>query len=158
MTTAHLRPFYARPMSQGNPAFPGRNVYASSSKLPDRPAQKSGTNNVPSQQYTQSNFGRRPEPAYQFGQSAAPPQQQQQGRHSLEKEPNALSELSEEQRDEINESVWTTMLSKLNDPWADFMRSSLSLTSTAIDIWITTKFASPCDPWGLQFPRRKSHN
>ncbi|KAJ9608643.1 Calcium-binding component of the spindle pole body (SPB) half-bridge [Cladophialophora chaetospira] len=89
-------------MSQGNPAFPGRNVYASSSKLPDRTAQKAGTN-APSQQYTQSTFGRRPEPAYQYGQTTAG-SQQQHGRQSMEKEPNALSELSEEQRDEINES------------------------------------------------------
>ena len=109
VTLAHARLLNARSMSQGNPAFPGRNIYASSSKLPDRTAQKSGTN-APSQQYTQSTFGRRPEAAYQFGQSTAPLQQQQHGRQSMEKEPNALSELSEEQRDEINESVGAMLL------------------------------------------------
>ncbi|KIW72710.1 hypothetical protein PV04_00886 [Phialophora macrospora] len=93
-------------MSQGNPAFPGRNVYASSSKLPDRTAQRPGAT-APPQQYTQSTFGRRPEQAYQYAQSTAPPQPHAipgPGRQSIEKEPNALSELSEEQRDEINES------------------------------------------------------
>ncbi|OCT44237.1 Cell division control protein 31 [Cladophialophora carrionii] len=96
-------------MSQGNPAFPARNVYASSSKLPDRTAQRPGAT-APSQQYTQSTFGRRPDHIYQYAQPTAPPVLQQQahampaGRQSTEKEPNALSELSEEQRDEINES------------------------------------------------------
>ncbi|KAG9793377.1 hypothetical protein ABEF95_011168 [Exophiala dermatitidis] len=85
-------------MSQANPPFPGRNVYASSSKLPDRTGLKSGP---------QSTFGRRPEQAYQFGQSTATQQQHGAlgGRQSMEKESNnALSELSEEQRDEINEA------------------------------------------------------
>jgi hypothetical protein len=94
-------------MSQGNPAFPGRNVYASSSKLPDRTAQRPGAT-APSQQYTQSTFGRRPEQAYQYTQPTAPPLPHAMpgpGRQSTEKEPSALSELSEEQRDEINESV-----------------------------------------------------
>ncbi|OAP59693.1 hypothetical protein AYL99_06991 [Fonsecaea erecta] len=92
-------------MSQGNPAFPGRNLYASSSKLPDRTAQKPGTT-VSSQQYSQSAFGRRPEPQYPFGQSAAPQPQHGAlgGRQSMEKESNALGELSDEQRDEINEA------------------------------------------------------
>ncbi|EXJ64763.1 hypothetical protein A1O7_01101 [Cladophialophora yegresii CBS 114405] len=105
-------------MSQGNlAAFPGRNVYASSSKLPDRTAQRPGTVGAPApappqpQHNTQSTFGRRPDTqtTYQY----APPLHQQAQAHAMpgagrqsttEKEPNALSELSEEQRDEINES------------------------------------------------------
>ncbi|EXJ95252.1 hypothetical protein A1O1_00372 [Capronia coronata CBS 617.96] len=90
-------------MSQANPSFPGRNVYASSSKLPDRTALKSGPSAVP-QPYSQSTFGRRPEQPYQFGQSTATQQQHGANRQSMEKESNALSELSEEQRDEINEA------------------------------------------------------
>jgi hypothetical protein len=94
-----------RPMSQNTAAYPGRSIYASSSKLPDRPAQKTGTT-VPSQQYTQSNVGRRPEQSYQFAQSTVPQQQHGQGgRQTMEKETNALAELTEEQRDEINEAV-----------------------------------------------------
>ncbi|OAL31348.1 hypothetical protein AYO20_08258 [Fonsecaea nubica] len=92
-----------------NPSFPGRNLYASSSKLPDRTAQKAGTT-VPSQQYPQSTFGRRPEQQYQFGQSIAPQHGALGGRQSMEKESNALSELSEEQRDEINEAVCTEII------------------------------------------------
>ncbi|KIX06320.1 uncharacterized protein Z518_04295 [Rhinocladiella mackenziei CBS 650.93] len=92
-------------MSQANPSFPTRNVYASSSKLPDRPAPKSGAA-LPPQPYAQSTFGRRPEQPYQFGQSTATQQQHGAlgGRQSMEKESNALSELSEEQKDEINEA------------------------------------------------------
>ncbi|KIW90192.1 uncharacterized protein Z519_08835 [Cladophialophora bantiana CBS 173.52] len=92
-------------MSQGNPTFPGRNLYASSSKLPDRTAQKPGIT-LPSQQYPQSTFGRRSEQQYQLGQTAAPQPQHGvlAGRQSMEKESNALGELSEEQRDEINEA------------------------------------------------------
>ena len=92
-------------MSQGNPSFPGRNVYASSSKLPDRTALKTGSGAA--QPYTESSLGRRPNQPYQFGQSTAAQQQHGAlgGRQSMEKEPNALSELSEEQRDEINEAV-----------------------------------------------------
>ncbi|EXJ65714.1 uncharacterized protein A1O5_11242 [Cladophialophora psammophila CBS 110553] len=92
-------------MSQGNPTFPGRNLYASSSKLPDRTTQKPGIT-LPSQQYSQSTFGRRPEQQYQLAQTAAPQPQHGvlAGRQSMEKESNALGELSEEQRDEINEA------------------------------------------------------
>lgn len=91
-------------MAQATPAFPGRNVYASSSKLPDRTALKPGS--AAAQQYTQSSLGRRPDQPYQFGQSTATQQHGGLGaRSSMEKEPNALSELSEEQRDEINEAV-----------------------------------------------------
>lgn len=89
-------------MSQANPAFPGRNVYASSSKLPDRTALKAGS--AAAQPYSQSSLGRRPDQPYQFGQSTAT-QQHGGSRPNMEKEPNALSELSEEQRDEINEAV-----------------------------------------------------
>lgn len=116
VTLAHLRPLNACLMSQGNPTFPGRNVYASSSKLPDRTAQKPGTT-APAQQYSQSTFGRKTEQSYQFGQPTVP--QQQYGastaRPSMEKEPNALSELSAEQREELVEAVWATLFLHLLD-------------------------------------------
>ena len=103
--TCAFAPITSLSMSQGNPSFPGRNVYASSSKLPDRTALKTGSGAA--QPYTESSLGRRPNQPYQFGQSTAAQQQHGAlgGRQSMEKEPNALSELSEEQRDEINEAV-----------------------------------------------------
>ncbi|KIV80407.1 hypothetical protein PV11_07907 [Exophiala sideris] len=93
-------------MSQGNPSFPGRAVYASSSKLPDRTAAKPPGAAAAPQTYSQSTFAQRPTQPYQFGQSTATQQQHGAlgGRQSMEKEPHALSELSEEQRDEINEA------------------------------------------------------
>jgi Ca2+-binding EF-hand superfamily protein len=115
-------------MSQSNAPFPSRNIYAaSSSKLPDRTntagagAQKSTQQQQQSQQaqqYAQSTFGRRPEPSqsYAFAQSTAPQQSQYgapPGRQSLERDQqqqqsqNALVELSEDQRTEIEESVST---------------------------------------------------
>lgn len=95
-------------MAQAGPSFPARNVYPSSSKLPDRTAVKTGGPGT--QGYSQSGLGRRPDQSYQFGQSSTVPQQQQQQqqqqqRSSIEKESNVLGELSEEQRDEINEAV-----------------------------------------------------
>jgi hypothetical protein len=144
-------------MSQGNPSFPGRAVYASSSKLPDRTASKPpGAAAVP-QTYSQSTFARRPEQPYQFGQSTATQQQHGAlgGRQSMEKEPHALSELSEEQRDEINEAVCAGH-SCCSPYGADtFSRSFLSLTSTATDISTTTSCVSPCDPWDFQSPKQK---
>ncbi|KAK5044512.1 hypothetical protein LTR84_010723 [Exophiala bonariae] len=90
-------------MAQATPSFPGRNVYASSSKLPDRTVLKPGS--AAAQQYSQSSLGRRPDQPYQFGQPSATQQHGGLGgRPNMEKEPNALSELSEEQRDEINEA------------------------------------------------------
>ncbi|KIV98155.1 hypothetical protein PV10_01835 [Exophiala mesophila] len=93
-------------MSQPGPPFPGAGAYPpSSSKLPDRTAVKAGSN--PAQRYTQSALGRRPDQSYQFAQSSGAPQPQHGAlgaRSSMEKESNVLSELSEEQRDEINEA------------------------------------------------------
>src|SRR5882757_3576406 len=131
-------------MSQANSSFPGRNVYASSSKLPDRTALKPGTS-VPPQTYSQSTFGRRPDQPYQFGQSTATQQQHGAlgGRQSMEKEPNALSELSEEQRDEINEAVCARHTLY---PWQSIDLSVFSFlysTSIEIVIWTTMRSASP---------------
>ena len=149
-------------MSQGNPPFPSRNVYAaSSSKLPDRTGVKPGTTNPP-QAYSQSQFGRRPDQPYQFGQSTATQQQQQQralgGRQTMEKESNALSELSEEQRDEINEAVCARHSFCLLHVADTFATSSRYLTSTETAISTTTKSASPCDRWASPYRNPKSRN
>ncbi|RMZ90804.1 hypothetical protein DV736_g1965, partial [Chaetothyriales sp. CBS 134916] len=91
-------------MSQGHGGFPQRNVFATSTKLPDR----SNYTTTTQQSFAQSAYGRRPEEPYavatqapqlvQHGTAAAP------ARHSMEKEPSALSELTEEQRDECQEA------------------------------------------------------
>jgi hypothetical protein len=128
--------FIVESMSQSNPPFPSRNIYAaSSSKLPDRTntagagAQKSTQQQQQSQQaqqYAQSTFGRRPEPSqsYGFAQSTAPQQSQYgaPGRQSLERDQqqqqqqnqNALVELSEDQRTEIEESVSTSFVHQIH--------------------------------------------
>jgi hypothetical protein len=104
--------------SQGHPAFPPRSTYAASGKLPDRTT----LNNPPP--FGSSSLARRSDQqgAQYSAQAPQPPQhgQQQQiggggggGRQphhqqqggGAEKEPNPLNELSEEQREEINESV-----------------------------------------------------
>lgn len=143
-------------MSQGNQPFPGRPVYASSSKLPDRTALKPGAA-PPPQAYSQSTFGRRPEQSYQFGQSTAA--QQQHGplgaRQSMEKESNALSELSEEQRDEINEAVGTAHIFSLVRAAHTIAFSFLYSTSIETDIWTIMNCAWPCDHWDFQSPNPK---
>lgn len=144
LTTAPLPHFEGPSMSQANPSFPGRNVYSSSSKLPDRTALKPGTS-VPPQTYSQSTFGRQPGQPYQFGQSTVTQQQHGAlgGRQSMEKESNALSELSEEQRDEINEAVWRQTLCHICfQPIDRPIFSFPSLISTEIAIWTTTRSAS----------------
>ena len=92
-------------MSQGHPAFPQRNAFASSTKLPDR----TGYNNTTQQSFSQSAFGRRPEPSYPApSQAQAAPQYAPAPgavRPSMEKDNNFLAELSEEQRDECQEAV-----------------------------------------------------
>ncbi|RMD41788.1 hypothetical protein DV735_g3302, partial [Chaetothyriales sp. CBS 134920] len=86
-----------------------RNVFATSTKLPDRTAYTTTTQ----QSFAQSAYGRRPDqPSYAVATQVPPPPQQQHGpaattmppRHSMEKEPSALSELTEEQRDECQEA------------------------------------------------------
>ncbi|KAK5451434.1 Calcium-binding component of the spindle pole body (SPB) half-bridge [Exophiala xenobiotica] len=121
-------------MSQANPSFPGRSVYASSSKLPDRTGSKPPGLAAPSQTYTQSTFGRRPEQAYQFGQSTATHAQHggQGVRQSMEKEPNALSELSEEQRDEINEAFSLFDLDR--DRHLDYQEMRIALRSLGFTV------------------------
>ncbi|KAF7512064.1 hypothetical protein GJ744_002777 [Endocarpon pusillum] len=100
--------------SQGHPAFPARSTYAAAGKLPDR----LGLNNPPP--FGSSAVSRRPDQqAQQYGQGAMGPQQQIQGggggrghqhqhqqhqQSGADKEPNPLNELSEEQREEINEA------------------------------------------------------
>ena len=99
--------------AQGHPAFPGRSTYVPSGKLPDR----MGLNNPPP--FGSSALPRRPDQqAPQYAQGPLGPQQQIQGggggrghqhqqhqQSGAEKEPNPLNELSEEQREEINEAV-----------------------------------------------------
>ena len=85
--------------SQNHPSFPPRNTYTSASKLPDR----TGLNSNPPP-FGSSSLARRPDQQNQPYSQPAPPQQHvQPGRQ--EKESNALNELSEEQREEINEAV-----------------------------------------------------
>lgn len=142
-------------MSQANPSFPGRNVYASSSKLPDRTALQKG--GAAAQPYSQSSLGRRPDQPYQFGQSTAAQQHGGLGpRSNMEKEPNALSELSEEQRDEINEAVCAACSLFFYNVTDTQMTSSPCLTSIEIVIWTTTNFELPCDHWDSPFPNPKS--
>lgn len=97
--------------AQAHPSFPSRNTFATSTKLPDR----TGLNNPPFGQSALNNpiqpFGqtipRRNEPQTQFGQTQSapqPPQHAQQGRPTQEKPRNYLTDLSEEQREEINEA------------------------------------------------------
>ncbi|KAJ9639635.1 uncharacterized protein PV06_03084 [Exophiala oligosperma] len=121
-------------MSQANPAFPGRNVYASSSsKLPDRTGQKpAGV--APSQHYSQSAFGRRADQTHPFNQSLAPQQQHgaQGARQSMEKEPNVLSELSEEQREEINEAFSLFDLDR--DQHLNYQEARIALRSLGFTI------------------------
>ena len=68
-------------------------MYGASMRLPDRTL----SNNPPP--FGQS-LSRRPEPQPQYQQQNQPP-----GRGTMEKEGNALNELSDEQREEINEAV-----------------------------------------------------
>lgn len=120
-------------MAQATPSFPGRNVYASSSKLPDRTALKAG--GAATQSYSQSSLGRRPEQPYQFGQPSATQQHGGLGsRQNMEKETNALSEISEEQRDEINEAVMRRLRSTPFHTTDAQLTSSPCLTSIAIAI------------------------
>lgn len=95
--------------AQGLPSFPPRNNFATSTKLPDR----AGLNNpqfgqpAPIQHFGQT-IPRRSEGQAQFGQNQSgpqPPQHGQQGRPQQEKARNHLNDLSEEQREEINEAV-----------------------------------------------------
>jgi hypothetical protein len=102
-------------ISQGHPAFPPRSTYAASGKLPDRTT----LNNPPP--FGSSALSRRPDQhAQQYSQQPPQPpqhgqQQQMQGgggrqhqqsqQAGQEKEPNPLNDLSEEQREEINEAV-----------------------------------------------------
>lgn len=98
--------------AQAHPSFPARTSFATSTKLPDR----TGINNPPFGQSALNNpiqsFGqtipRRNEPQTQFGQPQTvpqPPQHTQQGRPQQDKPRNYLADLSEEQREEINEAV-----------------------------------------------------
>lgn len=97
--------------SQAHPAFPPRSTYPASSR--------SALNNPPA--FGASSLSRRTDqPGQQFPQGSQPLQhvppsqppqqiqgggrQQQQQQASVEKEPNPLNELSEEQREEINEA------------------------------------------------------
>lgn len=92
-------------MSQALPGFNGRNTFAPSSKLPDRTGFGTSTN---PQTFAQSAFARRPDTTYQFPQASIPPQHGPLpigGRQTMEKETSALNDLSEEQREEINEAV-----------------------------------------------------
>ena len=99
-------------ISQGHPAFPARSTYAASGKLPDR----TGLNNPPP--FGSSALSRRPDQqSQQYAHGPVGPQQQIQGgggrghqhqqqqQSGADKEPNPLNELSEEQREEINEAV-----------------------------------------------------
>lgn len=140
-------------MSQPGPSFPGAGPYPpSSSKLPDRTAVKTGSN--PTQRYTQSALGRRPDQSYQFAQSSGAPQPQHGAlgpRSSMEKESNVLSELSEEQRDEINEAVWDPVASRPHSDADKCTDSLICLTSIEIVTSTTMNFeslyvhsASPC--------------
>ena len=74
-----------------------RTMYGASTKLPDRTA----INNNPPP-FGQSTMSRRPEAQSQFQPSlpAGPG-----GRGQLDKDGNAVNELSDEQREEINEAV-----------------------------------------------------
>lgn len=98
--------------AQAHPSFPPRNTFATSTKLPDRaglnpPFGQSALNN-PIQSFGQT-IPRRNDPQTQFGQTQAapqPPQHAQQGRQQQQEKPrNYLAELSEEQREEVNEAV-----------------------------------------------------
>ncbi len=91
--------------SQAHPSFPPRSTYATANKLPDRTALN---NNPPP--FGSSSLTRRPDQQNQpYSQPAPPPQQHGQGgrqqQQEKERESNALNELSEEQREEINEAV-----------------------------------------------------
>ena len=95
--------------AQAHLSIPPRSTFATSTKLPDR----AGLNNpqfgqpAPIQQFGQT-IPRRNEGQVQFGLNQAgpqPPQHAQQGRPQQEKTRNYLNDLSEEQREEINEAV-----------------------------------------------------
>lgn len=60
----------------------------------------------------------------------------------MEKESNALSELSEEQRDEINEAVCARRAFFLVASLMYSLSSFLCSISTETDIWTITRFAS----------------
>jgi hypothetical protein len=110
-----------QPIMASTSAFPARSTYAPANKLPDRTALN---NNPPP--FGSSSLARRPDQQSQpYSQPAPPPhgpgrQQQQQQQQppqqpQQEKEPNALNELSEEQREEIDEAVrFITGASTLN--------------------------------------------
>ena len=85
--------------------FPSRGTYATANKLPDRAA----LNNPPPPPFGQLSTSRRQE-QHQH-QSQLPPSIGQGGRQGLDKGSSALSELSEEQREEINEAVRCTFQS-----------------------------------------------
>jgi hypothetical protein len=102
--------------SQAHPAFPPRSTYTASGKLPDRttlnnpaPFGSSALSRRPDQQTQQ--YSQQPPQPPQHGQQqgGAGRQHQQQQQSSAEKEPNPLNELSEEQREEINEAVRQTL-------------------------------------------------
>ena len=96
-------------MSQGHPAYAQRNAFATSSKLPDRTYASAATDTAAQPKFTRSAYARRPDPSHQTG----PPKQfaPQYGpaagpsRQSMEKESNVVAELTDDQRDEINEAV-----------------------------------------------------
>jgi hypothetical protein len=94
--------------AQAQPSFPPRNTFATSTKLPDRtglnqPFGQSALNN-PIQSFGQT-IPRRSDPQTQFGQTQQAPQQQGRQQQQQERPRNYLAELSEEQREEINEAV-----------------------------------------------------
>ena len=86
--------------------FPSRATYGASNKLPDRSA---ANNNPPP--FGQSSVARRPEQPQQQPQQFLqhPPQQHtnagQGSRQNVDRDVNALQELSEEQREEVSEAV-----------------------------------------------------
>ena len=96
----------SQPVMASTSTFPPRSTYAQASKLPDRTAL---SNNPPP--FGSSSLARRPDQQSQpYSQPAPPPhgrqqQQQHQQQTQQEKESNPLNELSEEQREEIDEAV-----------------------------------------------------
>lgn len=85
-----------------HPSFPPRTVYGGSGKLPDRTA--INNNPVP---FGQSSMSKRTEPQPLFQQHPPIPTVSgpQGNRQNVEKEGNPLNDLSDEQKEEINEAV-----------------------------------------------------
>ncbi|ETN43210.1 uncharacterized protein HMPREF1541_02369 [Cyphellophora europaea CBS 101466] len=116
-------------MSQGHPAYPQRNAFATSSKLPDRTFSSAGTATQP--QFARSAYSRRPEYAPGPGAQSAP-QYGQPRQTSMEKEQDIYSSLPDDQRDEIQEAF--TLFDLDNDKYLSFQEMRVAFRALGFKI------------------------